>query len=94
MVAELRQHGLVGIVRQSVAAKMQSYGILVGQIAQLKAVHTQPEGSQVRRQLKEVDPFIELHVFLVVDVQVFVGIDGHQQRADIRLRQSGQPINL
>lgn len=51
-------------------------------------------GSQVRRQLEEVDPFIELHVFLVVDVQLFVRIDGHQQCADVRLHQSGQTVGL
>lgn len=52
------------------------------------------EGLQVWRQLKEVDPSIELHVFLVVNVQLFVRIDGHQQRADVCLQQSGQTINL
>lgn len=83
MVVELRQHGLVGIVRQSVAAKTRSYGIFVGQ----KVSRMGLEGLQVRRQLKEVDPFVELHVFLVVDVQLFVGIDGHQQGADVRLHQ-------
>lgn len=52
------------------------------------------EGLQVRRQLKEVDPFIELHVLLVVNVQLFVRVDGHQQCADVRLRQPGQTIDL
>lgn len=94
MVVELRQHGLVGVVRQSVAAKTRSYGIFVGQTSQQGVSRMELEGSQVRRQLKEVDPFIELHVFLVVDVQLFVRIDGHQQRADVRLHQSGQTINL
>lgn len=52
------------------------------------------EGLQVRWQLEEVDPFVELHVLLVVDVQFFVRIDGHQQRADVRLHQSGPTIHL
>lgn len=39
----------------------------------------------MRRELKEVDPFVEFHVFLVVDVQLFVRVDGHQQGADVRL---------
>lgn len=94
MVVELRQHGLVGAVRQSVAAKMRSYGILTGQTSQQKGSRMELGGSQVRRQLEEVDPFIELHVFLVVDVQLFVRIDGHQQCADVRLHQSGQTVGL
>lgn len=94
MVVELRQHGLVGVVGQSIAAEMRSCGISVGQTSQLKVARTEPAGLQVRRQLKEIDPFIELHVFGVVNVQLFVRVDGHQQCADIRLHQSGQRIIL
>lgn len=48
--------------------------------------------SHVWGELKEVNPFVEFHVFLVVDVQLFVRIDRHQQRADVRLHPSGQTI--
>lgn len=48
--------------------------------------------SHVWGELKEVNPFVEFHVFLVVDVQLFVRIDRHQQCADVRLHPSGQTI--
>lgn len=92
VVVELRQHGLVGVVRQSVAAKRRRHhGIFGGQTSQQK-VHL--GGLQVRRQLKEVDPFVELHVLPAVDVQLFVRVDGHQQGGDVRLQQSGQTLTL
>lgn len=43
----------------------------------------------VRRKLKEVHTHVEVHLFFIVDVQLFVGVDGHQQSADVSLKQKG-----
>lgn len=45
--------------------------------------------SHVRRDLVEVDSAVSLHVVLSVDLQVFVGVDGHQHRTDVRLAERG-----
>lgn len=41
--------------------------------------------SQVGRQLKEVDPHVDFHLFGGVDLQVLVGVNGDQQGAYVRL---------
>lgn len=45
--------------------------------------------SHVRRDLVEVDSAVSLHVVLGVDLQVFVGVDRHQHRTDVRLAEKG-----
>lgn len=45
-------------------------------------------------KLKEVDTHVELHLFLIVDVQFFVGIDGHNQRANVGLKEWVQMVKL
>lgn len=38
-------------------------------------------------KLKKVDAHVDIHLFLVVDVQLLIGVDGHQQRADVSLNR-------
>ena len=41
----------------------------------------------MRRQLVEVDIPVGLYHFLVIDVELFVWVDGYQDRADVSLKQ-------
>lgn len=38
-------------------------------------------------KLKKVDTHVDVHLFLAVDVQLLVGVDGHEQRADVCLKR-------
>lgn len=41
--------------------------------------------SHVWWKLKKVDPHVKIHLFVIVDVQFFVGIHRHQQCANVGL---------
>lgn len=41
-------------------------------------------------KLKEVHTHVEVHLFFIVDVQLFVGVDRHQQSANVGLKQKGK----
>ncbi len=45
-------------------------------------------------KLKKVDAHVEIHLFVIVDVQLFVGIDRHQQRANVGLKEPVKTIML
>ncbi len=46
--------------------------------------------SHVWWKLKKVDTHVKFHLFLGVDVQLFVGINRHQQRANVGLTERVQ----
>lgn len=70
---------MIGIVCQGVAVGMQSdQDIAQTHIyMQIFTVPVQIIHSHVRWELKKVDTHVEIHLFTIVQVQVFVGIHRH-----------------
>lgn len=78
MIVELRQHGLVGVVCQGVAVGMHGNFRLQSRASSSNTnveKFTRFVHSHVRWKLKKVDAHVCFHLFLIVDVQLFVGVD-------------------